>query len=56
MGGNSKIVHKELPQDDPSRRRPDISFAEKMLGWKPQIEFDEGLERTINYFDNILEN
>ena len=56
VGGSSKIVHKELPQDDPSRRRPDISLAEKMLGWKPQIEFDEGLERTINYFDNILEN
>tara|TARA_B100001123_G_C15280613_1_gene1013875 strand:+ start:361 stop:1308 length:948 start_codon:yes stop_codon:yes gene_type:complete len=56
VGGSSKIVHKALPQDDPSRRRPDISLAEKMLGWKPQIEFDEGLERTINYFDNILEN
>ena len=56
VGGSSKIVHKELPQDDPSRRRPDISLAEKMLGWKPKIEFDEGLERTINYFDSILEN
>jgi len=55
VGGSSKIVYKALPQDDPSRRRPDISLAEKKLGWKPRIEIDEGLERTINYFEHLLE-
>ena len=55
VGGNSKIVHKELPQDDPSRRRPDITLAKKLLGWKPKIEIDEGLERTVSYFDRLLE-
>ena len=55
VGGTSKIVHKALPQDDPSRRRPDISLAEKILDWKPQIEIDEGLEKTVNYFDRLLE-
>ncbi|MEE2661501.1 MAG: UDP-glucuronic acid decarboxylase family protein [Pseudomonadota bacterium] len=54
VGGTSKIVHKALPQDDPSRRRPDISLAEKILGWKPQIEIDEGLRRTVHYFDGLL--
>ncbi len=55
VGGSSKIVYKALPQDDPSRRRPDISLAEKKLGWKPRIEMDEGLAKTINYFEHLLE-
>ena len=55
VGGSSKIVYKALPQDDPSRRRPDISLAEKKLGWKPRIEMDEGLAKTISYFEHLLE-
>lgn len=47
---NSKIVHKDLPEDDPTRRRPDISKAKKQLDWKPRVSFSVGLEKTINYF------
>jgi len=50
----SKIVHKPLPQDDPARRRPDISQAEEILGWKPEIDLDEGLEKTIAFFAEKL--
>jgi UDP-glucuronate decarboxylase len=50
----SKIVHKPLPQDDPARRRPDISQAEEILGWKPKIDLDEGLEKTIAFFAEKL--
>jgi UDP-glucuronate decarboxylase len=47
---SSKIVFTELPQDDPKQRRPDISMADKQLGWRPTIGLEEGLERTIAYF------
>ena len=50
----SKIVHRPLPQDDPRQRRPDISLADRELGWKPTIELDEGLRKTIAYFKSIL--
>jgi UDP-glucuronate decarboxylase len=43
-----------LPADDPRQRRPDISLAGRLLDWKPAIELDEGLSRTIAYFDNLL--
>lgn len=46
----SKIEHKELPQDDPTQRRPDISLAKKFLKWQPKIQLDEGLEKTTDYF------
>lgn len=49
-GSASQIVFKELPKDDPARRKPDISLAEEKLGWKPLVDIDEGLERTIAYF------
>jgi UDP-glucuronate decarboxylase len=48
----SKIVHKELPQDDPVQRQPDITLAEKHLGWTPTIELTEGLKRSIEYFSS----
>ena len=51
----SKIVFKDLPEDDPKQRRPDISLAEKQLGWKPAVELDEGLKKTIEYFRNNLD-
>src|ERR1700684_4218703 len=51
---HSKIVHRPLPQDDPMQRCPDITLAKKILGWKPKIPLDEGLRRTITYFDELL--
>ncbi len=50
----SKIVYKELPEDDPIRRRPDIRKAKEILKWEPKIQFEIGLENTINYFRSIL--
>ncbi len=51
----SKLTFKPLPQDDPTQRRPDITLAKKELnGWEPKIPLDEGLERTILYFKNLL--
>jgi UDP-glucuronate decarboxylase len=43
-----------LPMDDPTRRRPDISLAKEKLGWEPKIALDEGLRRTIEFFDDLL--
>nr|XP_061812146.1 LOW QUALITY PROTEIN: uncharacterized protein LOC133602986 [Nerophis lumbriciformis] len=50
----SKIVHEPLPLDDPKQRRPDISLASKELNWKPTISLEEGLKKTIPYFENLL--
>ncbi len=49
-GASSEIRFKPLPQDDPTRRRPDISFAQSLLGWQPQVMLREGLERSLAYF------
>jgi UDP-glucuronate decarboxylase len=49
-GSSSEIEFRQLPQDDPKQRQPDISRAEKMLGWKPTIALREGLSQTIEYF------
>lgn len=46
----SKIIYKPLPQDDPTQRCPDISFAKKELDWKPEVQLEEGLLKTIDYF------
>jgi UDP-glucuronate decarboxylase len=53
-GSSSRIVYRELPQDDPTRRRPDISKAERLLDWAPSIPAREGLVRTIGYFEETL--
>ena len=50
-GSRSRIVHRQLPQDDPRQRRPDISKANDVLGWAPQTPLREGLIRTIEYWD-----
>jgi len=55
-GGGSKIVFKDLPVDDPKQRRPDITKAWKFLKWKPNMSLENGLEETIKYFSNILNN
>ena len=46
----SSIIYKELPSDDPKRRKPDIALAKELLGWTPKIGIKDGLERTIAYF------
>lgn len=50
----SKIIFKSLPQDDPKVRRPDISKAKSILKWKPEVRLEEGLERTIAYFRQVI--
>jgi UDP-glucuronate decarboxylase len=51
-GSKSELVYKPLPQDDPMQRKPDISLADRVLGWKPTVPVQEGLRRTIEYFRN----
>jgi UDP-glucuronate decarboxylase len=50
----SEIVFQPLPQDDPRQRKPDITKAKDALGWEPHVALDEGLERTIAYFDGMI--
>jgi UDP-glucuronate decarboxylase len=53
-GSSSKIQFVPLPSDDPKQRRPDIQYAKKVLSWEPKIPLEEGLKRTIAYFNQIL--
>ncbi|MEO0508685.1 MAG: UDP-glucuronic acid decarboxylase family protein [Verrucomicrobiota bacterium] len=53
-GSGSKIVYQPLPADDPKQRKPDITEAQKVLGWEPTVSLDEGLKPTIAYFDKLL--
>ncbi len=53
-GSKSKIIYKPLPPDDPTQRQPDITLARKELGWHPEIQVEEGLIKTIDYFDKIV--
>lgn len=50
----SKLIFKPLPSDDPTRRRPDISLAQSKLGWAPRVDLEHGLEKTINFFRNLI--
>jgi UDP-glucuronate decarboxylase len=54
IGSRSRIVHRPLPQDDPRQRRPDIHSAQNLLGWRPTVSLDDGLRRTVTYFDGLL--
>ncbi|MBI1982347.1 MAG: SDR family oxidoreductase [Candidatus Levybacteria bacterium] len=49
----SKIVHEEASEDDPKRRKPDITKAKRILGWEPKLGLEEGLTKTIQYFQSI---
>jgi UDP-glucuronate decarboxylase len=53
-GSKSKLVYNPLPQDDPMQRQPNIERAKDLLGWEPKIELEEGLKKTIAYFENKL--
>ncbi len=54
-GSRSRIIFHPLPQDDPLQRRPDISLAEKKLGWTPAVKLEQGLKRTIAYFKTLTQ-
>ena len=50
----SKIIFKPLPEDDPNERQPDLTLAKEQLNWEPQVSFEEGLLRTIDYFKGVV--
>jgi len=54
-GSKSEIIFKELPMDDPEKRKPDITLAAEKLSWKPNINLKEGLNRTIDYFQRLIQ-
>ena len=51
---NSELIYKDLPDDDPKQRKPDISLAKRKLDWKPSISLENGLKNTINYFRSLI--
>ena len=53
-GSSSSLIYQPLPADDPLQRKPDISLAQKELGWEPTVMLEEGLERTISYFNQLM--
>lgn len=53
-GSTSKLVFRPTPQDDPKQRKPDISLAMELLDWQPTVMLDQGLKKTIEYFDKLL--
>ena len=54
VGSTSRIVYRPLPQDDPKQRQPDITRAQTLLSWQPQVELEEGLAKTVGYFKSKL--
>jgi UDP-glucuronate decarboxylase len=53
-GSSSKLELHDLPTDDPTQRQPDISKAKEIMGWEPKIKLEEGLKKTIPYFESLL--
>lgn len=53
-GSSSRLLYRDLPEDDPRQRRPDITLAQKELDWAPTVMLEEGLKRTIAYFEQVL--
>jgi UDP-glucuronate decarboxylase len=54
VGSRSRIVRRPLPENDPRQRQPDISLANELMGWRPDVELKEGLTRTVAYFERLL--
>ena len=54
INSKSRLIFKDLPEDDPKQRKPDITLAKEKLKWEPKIQLKEGLPKTIKYFDEIL--
>ncbi|PJZ50517.1 SDR family oxidoreductase [Leptospira koniambonensis] len=54
-GSSSKIIYKTLPQDDPARRKPDLTLARQKLGYEPKVPLLEGIRKTVDYFKNHLD-
>ncbi len=54
VGGSSRIEYRPLPEDDPKVRQPDITLARSLLGWEPTVTLDEGLRKTVPYFERLL--
>lgn len=52
-GTDSKIIYKDLPSDDPTQRKPDITLAQELIDWAPNIQLEAGLMKTIEYFKSI---
>lgn len=53
-GSSSEIIHEPLPEDDPTQRQPDITKARELLGWEPEVDLREGLQRTIEHFARLV--
>ncbi len=53
-GSKSEIIYKDLPSDDPTQRKPVIDLAKQELGWEPKVMLDEGLKRTLHYFEDVI--
>ena len=54
LNSESEIIEKDMPQDDPLRRLPDIGIAKKVLDWEPKISRSEGIKNTVEYFNKLL--
>ena len=54
INSNLELIYQQLPQDDPLQRKPDIQLAQKELGWTHEVDLDQGLDETIDYFRNLL--
>jgi UDP-glucuronate decarboxylase len=54
VGTKSRLIFVPLPEDDPRQRKPDITLAEKTLGWRPKVSLEDGLKETITYFRNLF--
>jgi UDP-glucuronate decarboxylase len=55
-GSKSKMIYRPLPADDPRTRRPDVTLAQSAIAWAPRVDLQEGLKRTIEYFEARLKN